>query len=195
MATYTIEIFSRGMEIGIGKISKEQYEFWSERDDEELSDALNENLEYTDVYPESVRFTSQYYEYNDVACNCGADIENSNLTIKDEDGNEIYDGELQSFFNEETGNEENIFEENGIWENDLDPGYYVYWIQGGKGCYFEGEIECNTFDPKKLVVKSEVISGNEIVSTVEYDGQEVDNSGGDWWGKYADYRVFQIKGE
>jgi hypothetical protein len=195
MITYSIEIFSRGLEVGIGKISKEQYEFWSDRDEEELGNALNQNIDYDDEYPESVRFNEYYNEYSDVACAAGPDADNSTLVIKDEEDNEVYNDELQSFFNEETGNNENFYEQNGIWQDDLEPGYYVYWVLGGKGTYFDGEIETEKFDPKKLVIKTDVVNGHEVVTVVEYDGREVDNSGGDWWGKWAEYSVFEIEGE
>ena len=45
--TYTIRIWGRTREIGVSKIKKAQYDYWSDEDNEDyLSDALNENYDY-----------------------------------------------------------------------------------------------------------------------------------------------------
>lgn len=192
---YKIEIYSRGFEIGIGSITKEQYEYWEDRDEEDLGEALNQNMDYDDEdVPENARFEYYYNEYCDCAEAYGPDAETSTLVIS-EDGEEIFSDELSLFLNEDTGTDENIVETKTTFISDLSPGYYLYWEHGGKGLYFDAEIELDKFDPKLLVFKTTLVEGNEVITSVEYDGKELENFGGDWWGKYADYSLHHVEEE
>lgn len=198
MKTIKIEIYSRGFEIGIDRITKEQYEFWSKVEDDEsdlsLHDALNDSINWEESeVPESARFKQCYYDMTGIACAYGANAEYSTLVIKDGE-EEIYNDELEAFFDEESGTEDNIEEVEYHSLMDLEPGYYLYWEQGGKGQYFEGEIEVEEFDPKLLTFEVITIEGNEVLSKVLYNNVEVDHNGGDWWGKYSDYSVHHIEG-
>lgn len=47
MTIYTIEIYSRGLDVGIGTITQAQYEYWSDEDREyDLPEALQDNFDY-----------------------------------------------------------------------------------------------------------------------------------------------------
>jgi hypothetical protein len=63
--------------------------------------------------------------------------------------------------------------------------YIAQMYSSEKGTFFEGIIETvGEFDPKKLkVYVTEFLNGEDTVTSVEYDGVEVDNSGGDTNGK------------
>ena len=54
-----------------------------------------------------------------------------------------------------------------------------------KGTFFEGVIETvGEFDPKKLEFHlSEYDNGEETITSIVYDGVEIDNEGGDTNGK------------
>jgi hypothetical protein len=194
MAKFTIEIYSRGFEVGIGAITKEQYDYWAEREDD-LGEALNQNIDYDDEdVPENARFEYFYNEYSSEAEAYGPDVDTSTLVIKlDED--EIFNDDFSAFFTEEADTLENISEVESTYIDDLEPGYYVYWEHGGKGLYFEGEFQADTFDAKLLTFKTTIVEGNEVITSVEYNGVEIENFGGDWWGKYADYSLHHIEGE
>ena len=64
--------------------------------------------------------------------------------------------------------------------DDLEQGEVVFWGgQGEKGCFFDGEIHLTQpFDPAKLKIIYETCDGWSIINYVEYDGEEVDGSGG-----------------
>lgn len=64
--------------------------------------------------------------------------------------------------------------------DDLDEDEVVFWGgQGEKGCFFDAEFVLKApFDPKKLTVGYENCDGWYIVNFVEYDGEELDGSGG-----------------
>lgn len=191
---YKIEIFSRGVEAGIGNITEAQYKHWADMDDSDLGEALNQNYDYDEnETPEDARFDYYYNDYSDVLCACGPELESSTLVITDANGVEVYNGDLSGFFNEEDETLDNVEEFSCTHLEDLGSGYYVYWAQGGKGTYFSGMFEAETFDPKLLKMKYESVEGMDIVNCVEYADQEVSDDGGDWWGKWADYRVHHVE--
>jgi hypothetical protein len=75
--------------------------------------------------------------------------------------------------------------------DDLKPGEVVFWGgQGEKGCFFDAEFELTSpFDPKKLTLKFETCGGWHIVNYVEYNGEDLDGSGGySTTGKWAEYK-------
>ena len=64
-------------------------------------------------------------------------------------------------------------------------GYVAQLYSSEKGCFFDGIIETvGEFDPKKLkIYTTEFLNGEDTITSVEYDGVEVDNQGGDTNGK------------
>jgi hypothetical protein len=63
--------------------------------------------------------------------------------------------------------------------------YIAQMYSSEKGCFFEGIIETvGEFDPKKLkFYVTEFLNGEDTITSIEYDGVEIDNSGGDTNGK------------
>ena len=63
--------------------------------------------------------------------------------------------------------------------------YIAQFYSSEKGTFFDGVIETTgDFDPKKLkVYTTEYLNGEDTVTSIEYDGVEIDNAGGDTNGK------------
>lgn len=63
--------------------------------------------------------------------------------------------------------------------------YIAQMYSSEKGTFFDGVIETTgEFDPKKLKVYTlEYLNGEDTVTSIEYDGVEIDNAGGDTNGK------------
>jgi hypothetical protein len=62
-----------------------------------------------------------------------------------------------------------------------------------KGTFFEGEIELKApFDITKLTLQYDEVDGEEIVNSVEYDGEEIENYGGSTDGKSSDFTMARI---
>jgi len=63
--------------------------------------------------------------------------------------------------------------------------YIAQLYSSEKGTFFEGCITTyGDFDVKKLtIVTTEFLNGEDTITEVEYDGQIVDNGGGDTNGK------------
>jgi len=203
---YTIRIWGRTREIGVGKISKQQYEHWSHEDhNDDLSDAMNESYDYDENdTPKKARFDSAYYEYQDVHSFWGFDEEDTHMTITDENGEEIYEGTLDGFVKEAHGDNDSYWEASEeveeLYPHYLGKGYFVVWTQGGKGSCIQTTIDTNgeEFDPRKLKYTTWDIEGSTVVNRLSYDGDELDDYGMDsehdnWRGQWSQFDVYHNK--
>ena len=149
----------------------------------------------TSWYESATGFTHQW----------GVDYNNANLTIEEVDSAEymakhiadVVDGEsLSEYINklDEEHNYELELTEMGVDEGEDTQGDYVAQMYSAeKGTFFEGIIETvGEFDPKKLkIYTSEYLNGDDTVQNIEYDGNEIDNGGGDTNGKGYSFHVWK----
>ena len=197
--TYTIRIWGRTREIGVSKIKKAQYDYWSNEDNEsDLGDALNENYDYDDNNtPKAARFDMPYYEYQDKISLWGFDQDDTHMTIENSEGETIYEGDLESFISEANDDEsyyDAIEEQEELYPEYLGKGYWLMWTQGGKGSCIQTTIE-GAFEPKKLKVLNWDIQGTSMVTRLVYDGVELDDEGMDsdhdnWRGQWSQFDVY-----
>ena len=201
--TYTIRVWGRTREIGVHKIKKAQYEHWSsEEHEDDLSDALNENYDYDENdTPKAARFDLPYYEYQGKHSFWGFDQDDTVMTIENSEGEEIYRGDLESFFSEAHGEEDSRYdcaeELEELYPEHLGKGYWLMWTQGGKGSCIQTSIE-GVFEPKKLKVFNWDIQGTSVVTRLVYDGEELNDDGMDsehdnWRGQWAQFDVYHNK--
>jgi hypothetical protein len=203
---YTIRIWGRTREIGVGKISKAQYEYWSDEDhNSDLSDAMNESYDYDEnKTPKKAQFDSAYYEYQDVHSFWGFDEDDTHMTITDENGEEIYDGTLDGFISEAHGDNDSRWEATEeteeLYPEYLGKGYFVMWTQGGKGSCIQTTVvtEGEEFDPRKLKYTTWDVQGSSIVNRLKYDDVELDDEGMDsehdnWRGQWSQFDVYHNK--
>ncbi len=204
---YTIRIWGRTREIGVHKIKKAQYEYWSDEEHEsDLSDALNESYDYEENNtPKAAQFDLPYYEYQDKISFWGFDQDDTHMTIENSDGEEIYDGDLESFFSEVHGEEDSYYEateeQEELYPGYFGKGYWLYWTQGGKGSCIQTTIvveEGETFDPNKIKALNWDVEGTSVVTRLVYDGVELDDEGMDsehdnWRGQWSTFSVHHNK--
>lgn len=167
-------------------------------------DELPEEMQFLKVEGEDYS-TSWYESATGFTHQWGVDYNNANLTVEEVSGNEysakhiadVVDGEeLSDYINklEEENNYELELTEMGVDEGeDNQPDYIGQMWSSEKGTFFEGYIETHgDFDPKKLkIYTSEYLNGDDTVQSIEYDGQEVDNHGGDTNGKGYSFHVWK----
>jgi hypothetical protein len=183
MKKYTILITGYGSEITIGSVTDEQKEILS-NEEKDLIDIVNDDLEEF----------GGYYEIDDQFHRWGA-ADVFTITIKDENGDTLY--EIND--NDKSEYDTDDFE---LFENkcpeineELD---LLITVSTEKGVFFKGEIEIDDdFDITKLkiTVDSDIEVGEyyfgDIISGVYYNGEEIDNYGGDTNGKSFDvYKNF-----
>ena len=164
---------------------------------------LPEEMQFLKVEGEDYS-TSWYESATGFTHQWGVDYSNANITVDEVAGDEynsahiaeVVDGEnLSDYINkiDEENNYELELTEMGVDEGEDSQGDYVAQMYSAeKGTFFEGYIETHgDFDPKKLkIYTSEYLNGDDTVQSIEYDGQEIDNHGGDTNGKGYSFHVW-----
>lgn len=211
---YRVMLWGYGGEAAYLKLTKEQYEFWKAKDEEDydttvsyMNDAQDEGK--PDWVPDEMDFMSHidgdgekyynaWYEAPGEFCHqWGVDIGSARITVTEVEDAEysskpiedVVDGEeLQEYLNR-------IDEENdytlelitmGVADGtDEQPDYVLQFYSAEKGTFFEGIFESKgPFDIKRLKVFTEEFpNGEDIVTELQYDGESIENMGGDTNGK------------
>ena len=162
---YNIEVNGRGAEAFIFKISKEQYEFFSENGIEE--DELDHETIYENLGVEC------YSETDDVLTglyNGKNHGEHVLITVTDEDGQVVWESEEDFDFEEVEDHYE---------YNDSD---YLLVEDYQKGNFFNYTLETDEdFNPELLSCKIvELLDGrSELITDIRYDGQLMEKDYGD----------------
>jgi len=209
---YQVQLNGYGGESAYISISKEAYEFWKPVVEEHYdSDLVNyavnddpDDYDFEDIEsvpPEADFLTDEEgYKYpwyeapNEYVHQYGVEYSSAYMHVDEVESaeygadviNEVVNENMQEYLD---GVMESIDYEIDIVESDEDYGeegdYTLQFYSSEKGCFFDGLIETHgEFDPKKLrVIITEYPNGEDVVTSVEYDGVEVDNNGGDTNGK------------
>lgn len=171
--SFEINVFGRGGETVVGRISKSQFDYWDDHRDD-IDDHLSSGGD--DVSDEFN--LGEWSDHDDVAHCSGADFSASQTRIQviDASGKEIWSIDADRDLLEEKGIEVELQDEMAIYQ--LPPGFYFCGRSFEKGSFFSAKVETNLFDPKKL--KFEVRDVNEwvLLVSVFYDGEELDGSDG-----------------
>lgn len=139
-----------------------------------------------------------YEHHNEFSHQYGVPYDSARLTIDEVDSMEwdaktlnevVHDGiDLSEYIDqqhEKTDYDPELVEtdEEDEFENQGD--YVCQFYSSEKGTFFDGVIETvGEFDPNKLRVHiNEFPNGEDIITSIEYDGNDVDNNGGDTNGK------------
>jgi hypothetical protein len=132
-----------------------------------------------------------WFDCDDMGHVNGVDMSAGHLQILDENENIVYERELSSL----DGCDVQLSTIEEVWIDEKDPGTVVFYgYTSDKGTFFEANIELRQpFDPEKLLIQISDFDSNEIVVGAEYDGEELDNYGGDTNGKGSEY-AFYIAG-
>lgn len=188
MPMFTIEINGWGGEMVLGKVTKEAFEHWStkDQDDEGLSSHLfwdatsdEDGNDVTD--PDDLRFLGEWYEIDHIDHTNGAFEDMCHVLVKDEDGNEVWSTDEPAIESTSYSNPE-----------DQDPGYYFKGWTSEKGNFFYADVSIDKFEPEKLKLYATEIDGDVIIDSVEYDGEELENEGGDTRGKGNGWEFYEI---
>jgi hypothetical protein len=194
---YEIILSGYGGEIVLGSVSKEQYEFWKDREDfdEHCTDWDNE-IEITKDM-QIVR-DGNWHDVDNLAHEVGAEFSSANYIS-------VYDKATQEMIFECCLDHEELSEKGVDPEGFAVEEYYVqydsdvsYAFLGQsveKGTFFTGEFETiSKFDPKKLSFSYIDIEGWQIVNGVSYQSVVVDDTGGySTTGKSLEFKIFQIE--
>ena len=177
---YKIYIGGYGGEAYAGKVDKATYEYFKQKKIDIEQYATDWDDLFGDVPRELQPFSpGSPYDCDDLFHASGAELSNSNeIQIIDENGNDHW--ACAAGLNELEDAGVTVDEYGGCNLDDLPEDTIVHWGgQGEKGTFFDGEFEIRApFDPKKLRVGYENCDGWWIINQVEYDGEEIDGTGG-----------------
>lgn len=179
---YTINVNGYGSEITIGSVNETEKEILS-NPDKDLNEIVFEDLD-------------EYCPWNEIddQFHCFGATSPFTITIEDEQGNELYEITEDNIYDFNTDDFELVQFDSPDIDTSKD---LLICCSSEKGNFFSGYIELEgEFDIKKLkIVISDVDFGDfnfgEIISNILYDGEELDNLGGDTDGKSFDvYKNF-----
>jgi len=176
MKKYYITISGYGAQVTIGSVTEEQKLLLSEDEDRIPTDVVLEDLEKE----------KPWYEFNDEYHNWGAN-DYFKISITDEDKNIVFEMNSDEIYDFDTEDYEMV-----DWEfikidrsKDL-----LMCVASEKGLLFEGEFSTNedfSVEKLKLKIHGEIIVGDfqcaDILSEIEYEGEEIDNLGAGTDGK------------
>jgi hypothetical protein len=185
--TLKIEIGAYGGECYIGTVDRKIYDYFKEHKidlDQYASDwdnELNVPEEFQPFPPGSA------YECDNLCHASGAEMTDSNtVTVTDEKGNTVWEGNLSLDWLDEQGIAADEWESTLI--EDQPEGTVVFWGgQGEKGLLFGGEFEIKQpFDPLKLKFQFCNADGWYICNGVQYNDEDIDNNDYSTTGKWGE---------
>lgn len=179
---YSIVISGRGGDFGCGSITSEQYDFWSDSDNEEyLLDALQQNLDGDIDIPAEASFDGYYDQYDDVGHVFGLYEDSISIQIKDERGEIFFAGSYGEYLTKYK-DPEDYFEDWPIAGGDElyapftanNPGNFVFWKLLQKGSFIKTTIESEKFEPRKLMVDCWDVEGSTVITNFSYNEVELE---------------------
>ncbi len=176
MAKFTIDISGYGGELTIGRLTEEQTENIKNFEGESLNDIIFDDEALGGYWSE---IDDVYHNFN------ATDV--FTLTITDENGEEIHRFTEEDIMYVDDSPIEVEFEDK--YSEIEEP--CLVCFSGEKGSFFEAELDLDEFDLSKLKIVIHEDCGLEncytvgnMIGKVIYDGEELDNYGGNTDGKY-----------
>jgi hypothetical protein len=188
--TYKITMWGYGGEYTMGTVDRKIYDYFKQRrldlgDFAWDYDYAEENNIPEEMWP----FTpGSWYECDDMGHVHGVDRDSGTLQIEDENGETIIERSLGDIDGCDIG----LCCGDEVWIDSRDPGTVVFLGSSSeKGTFFEGEIHLKApFDQEKLIINYDEFDGNDVVCSIEYDGEEIDNWGANTNGKGSDFGFY-----
>ena len=189
--TYHVQMWGYGGEVIMGTVDRKIYDYFKSRrlDVSEFawdSDYAEEHNIPEEMWPFP---PGSWSECDDMAHTNGVVRDSGTVWIGDENGDEVLQCGLEDFQDEDCP-EFDYTDETFI--DDKPAGTIVFIGNSNeKGTFFEGDIELTApFDINKLTFQVEDVDGSEVVVGASYDGECIDNYGGDTTGKSSEFGFY-----
>jgi hypothetical protein len=197
--TYKMSIWGYGGEIAMGRAPAATVKYFRENLISLPNYAYNYADEGDDDYidvPEDLQPFTQgsWYDGGDIEHCSGAEFGSCTIQIEDENGQVVWEKELGHGLEDE-GCEVECFCEEMVEDHVTEDTAVFLGQSTEKGTFFEGDLELREpFDPAKFKFTYNEIAGWPLLSMVEYDGEEIDGSGGySTNGKGSDFKFFYLE--
>jgi hypothetical protein len=192
--TYKISMWGYGGERVMGRVSQEEWDYCMENQ-VDLSDvAWNSNAaEDMGLDEDKLPFPpGSWYECDGFAHTNGVSRDAGTLQIEDENGETVVEKSLEDCDGCDDSPELERIDE--VYLGQFKKGDIIFiGSSNEKGTFFEADLELKApFDIEKLTLLIEEVDGEEIISGVTYDGEEIDNYGGSTDGKSSDFTMVKM---
>lgn len=189
--TYKINMWGYGGEKVMGTVDKKIWDYCNDNqvDLSEIAWGDEDTVEEMGLDLDMMPFTpGSWYECDDMAHTNGVSRNAGTLQIEDENGNVVFEKSLDNIVGGGCDGEPDWCCNDEVWIGSKPKGTVVFiGTSNEKGTFFEGEIELRApFDIEKLTLGYDEIDGEELVNSVTYDGEDIDNFGGSTDGKSSD---------
>lgn len=197
--TYKISMWGYGGEKVMGTVDREVWNYCMENqvdlseiawsDEDTVQDEMDLDLDMLPFPPGS------WYECDNLAHTNGVSRNAGTIQIEDENGNVVYEKSLDAIVGGGCDGEPDWSCNDEVWIGQEKPGTVVFvGCSNEKGTFFEGEIELTQpFDITKLTLGYDEIDGEELINSVTYDGEDIDNFGGSTDGKSSDFGMYLVQ--
>ena len=197
--TYKISMWGYGGEKVMGTVDRAVWDYCMENqvdiseiawsDEETVQDEMNLDVDMLPFPPGS------WYECDNLAHTNGVSRNAGTLQIEDENGNVVFEKSLDDIVGGGCDGEPDWSCNDEAWIGQETPGTVVFiGTSNEKGTFFEGEIELKEpFNIEKLVLGYDEIDGEELINSVTYDGEDIDNNGGSTDGKSSDFGMYLVQ--
>ena len=190
---YRIEISGYGGEVVLGTVKREIYDYFVENDvdvEEYAGDWDNEQEVPEEFQPFE---PGSWYDCDDLCHNCGPSADDCYVTVFDGNDEVIHDAlALDAILDlgaeQDSGTE--IYPQETLNNGDI----YFIGQSIEKGLFLVYEVEDETFDPSKLVFSTTDCDGWELVTSVSYNGVELEDLGElSTNGKGSEFQMIEVE--
>jgi len=192
--TYKISMWGYGGEKVMGTVDPKAWDYCMEHQVDLVDIAWNyDAAEEMDLDEDQLPFTpGSWYECDSMTHVNGVSRDSGNIQILDEKDETVFEKALGDCDGSDDSPEWCCDDETYIGQRKKGEVVFV-GSSNEKGTFFDGEIELRApFDITKLELHYEEVDGEEIVNSVYYDGEEIDNNGGSTDGKSSDMTMVRI---
>ena len=194
--TYKVSMWGYGGERVMGTTTQEVWDYCN-NNQVDLSDiAWNyDACEDMDLDEDLLPFPpGSWYECDDMGHTNGVSRDAGTIQIEDEMGETVYEKSFDNITGGGCDGEPDWCCDDEVWIGSRKKGEIVFvGTSNEKGTFFEGEIELTEpFDITKLELHYEEFDGEDIVTGLTYNGEDIDNFGGSTDGKSSDFTMARI---
>ncbi len=193
--TYKVRLWGYGGEYVMGTVDRAVYDYFRQRRLDVQEYAWDSCYADENNVPEELRpFESGcWHDCDNMGHSWGVDRNSGTIQIDDENGNTVYEKSLEEIVGwDEENPEPEWCGGDEVWIDGQPAGTVVFiGTSSEKGTFFEADLDLKTpFDPSKLCLHYDEIDGNEVITSVSYDGEELMNDGGDTNGKSSEFGFY-----
>jgi hypothetical protein len=194
--TYKISMWGYGGERVMGTVDRAVYDYCL-ANQVDLSDIAwnSDAAEEMELDEDMLPFPpGSWYECDSMGHISGVSRDAGTIQITDENDETVFEKSLDDIVGGGCDGEPDWCCDDEVWIGSRKEGEVVFvGSSNEKGTFFEGEIELRApFDITKLELHYDEFDGEDIVTSVIYDGEDIDNFGGSTDGKSSDFTMALI---